>query len=273
MSLLTKKCWCNYMRLVKKIIPLLKAPYFKNTFPPLKWLFSFMLKMLRKWDIATSKRVDYFLSNSKNIQGKIEKYYHRTSSVIYPPVDTDFFLPSGDKKDYYLIVSALVPYKKIDIAVEAFNSFKKDLIIIGEGPEMNRLRKMAENNIKFLGWKSDKEIRVYYQNCKALVFPGNEDFGIVPVEVQACGRPVIAFSKGGVLETVVEDLTGHFFHSQTPSSLLEGLREFELMDINSEECRKNALRFGRERFKEEFKNTVDIKIKDFCKERFFKNAY
>ena len=232
--------------------------YFKDAWRPLKWFFSFMMGIIRKWDIKTSKRADYFIGNSKNIQKKIKTYYNRDSAVIYPPVDTNFFIPSGNKHgDYYLALSALVPYKRIDLAVKAFNRLKKELVIIGEGPEMNKLKLMAEDNIKFLGWRSDEEIRHYYQHCRALIFPGNEDFGIVPVEAQSCGRPVIAFFGGGAMETVKEGITGHFFKEQNTEALQNSVIEFESMTFFPEECRKNALLFDREKFKKD--------ISDFLK--------
>jgi glycosyltransferase involved in cell wall biosynthesis len=231
--------------------------YFKDTWPPLRWIFSLILGKLRTWDIKTSKRVDYFIANSKNIQGKIKTCYGRDAEVIHPPVDTDFFVPSGNRHDYYLVVSALVPYKRIDLAVKAFNRLNLDLFIIGEGPEMKKLKNMAEDNIKFFGWLSDEEIRHYYQNCKALIFPGNEDFGIVPVEVQSSGRPVIAFFGGGAMETVKEGITGHFFKEQTAEAIQNAVREFDLMNIEPEHCRQNALTFGRERFKREFSDFIN----------------
>lgn len=258
--LTTHVCYCNSP--VRYAYDLFDD-YFKDTWPPLRRIFSLMMGILRWWDIKTSKRADYFIGNSKNIQGKIKSYYNRDSTVIYPPVDTDFFIPSGNKHDYYLALSALVPYKRIDLAVKAFNRLKKDLVIIGEGPEMKKLKNMAEDNIKFLGWRSDEEIRHYYQNCRALVFPGNEDFGIVPVEAQSCGRPVIAFFGGGAMETVKEGITGHFFKEQNPQALQNSVIEFGSMTISPEECRNNALEFSRERFKREISDFLKKNLRNF----------
>jgi glycosyltransferase involved in cell wall biosynthesis len=177
--------------------------YFGNLSIMKRMLIKPLLGRLRRWDLKTNEGVDFFIAISDNIKDRISNCYSRDSYVIYPPVDIDRFSLSNESEDFYLIVSALVPYKRVDLAVDAFNQNGKRLLIIGTGNSQESLKKKAKNNIEFLGWSSDDEIAGYYKRCKALIFPGEEDFGIVPVEAQACGKPVIAYAKGGALETVV----------------------------------------------------------------------
>lgn len=225
----------------------------KNMF--LKALISFFLKKIKKWDLASNANVDHFVAISRHIQTRIKNCYGRDSEVIYPPVDTDFYTPDPNVKreDFYLVVSALVPYKKIDLAVSAFNRLGKKLVVIGDGPQKSALQKMAQSNIRFLGWQSNEEILENYRHARALIFPGEEDFGIVPVEMQACGGAVIAFAKGGALETVADGKTGVFFNEATEDSLIDAVRRFEQMSLNAEEARAQSLGFGRERFKTQMK--------------------
>jgi glycosyltransferase involved in cell wall biosynthesis len=164
---------------------------------------SLVLNYLRKWDVASSNRVNKFVAISRYIAERIKKNYGRDSDLIYPPVDCSYFKPVLSHKDFYLMVSPLAPNKRVDIAVEAFNSIGLPLIVIGSGQEDKKLEKMAGKNIKLMGWQSDEIVREHYANCKALIFPGVEDFGIVPLEAQACGKPVIAFGEGGALETII----------------------------------------------------------------------
>lgn len=221
---------------------------------------------LRIWDGIAANRVDYFIANSFYVAQRIKKFYKRESKVIYPPVDTDYFTPSEDGKieDYYLIVSRLVAYKRVDIAIEAFNHLSKRLIIVGDGPEFKKLKGLAKNNIEFLGYQPDDVIRDLYRHCKALIFPGVEDFGIVPVEVQACGRPVIAFRRGGTLETVEENRTGLFFNDQKSDSLIDAIYKFEknIQNFDPNHIRSHAEKFSTDRFKNEFKNFVNKIIED-----------
>jgi len=216
---------------------------------------------LQKWDVESSKRVNFFIAVSENVKERIRRIYNRDAIVIYPPVNTDFFTPPEKANSelnggYYLVVSTLVPYKRVDLAIKAFNILKLPLKIIGEGPEENKLRKLANRNIEFLGWVDDDKLRFYYQNCKALIFPGEEDFGIVPVEVQSCGKPVIAYGKGGALETVIENKTGLFFYKQTSEDLILAIERFEQMEFDTRIIRQNAERFDRKLFKEQIKKII-----------------
>jgi len=224
-----------------------------------KILMKVLRKPLQNWDINSSKNVNYFIANSFNVKERIKRIYNRDAEVVYPPVDTDFFVPSSEsKKDYYLTVSAFAPYKKIDIVIEAFNKLNLSLKIIGSGQQEDYLKYLAKNkNIEFLGWVENEKLRYYYQNAKALIFPAEEDFGIVPVEAQACGTPVIAYKKGGALETVVEGETGIFFEEQTPQSVIEAIEKFEKMSFDKQKIRNNALKFSKQVFVERIKNFVE----------------
>jgi len=235
---------------------------------------------LRMWDVASSNRVDHFVANSCNVANRIKKYYKRTAEVIHPPVDCSLYTPTDthSEGDYYLIVSAFAPYKRIDIAVDAFERMGLPLVIIGGGQEEGQIRKMAKKHVKCIGWQSSETLREHYRGCKALIFPGEEDFGIVPLEAQACGKPVIAFARGGVLETVYgihaepmpeiierqpETPTGVFFAEQTSESLMDAVKFFEknknLFDPLS--IRKHAEGFDRLIFKEKFKQHIEAIIK------------
>ncbi|ABP68141.1 glycosyl transferase, group 1 [Caldicellulosiruptor saccharolyticus DSM 8903] len=221
---------------------------------------------LRIWDTIAANRVDYFVANSNYVANRIKKFYKRDCKVIYPPVDTEYFTPAKDKniEDYYLIVSRLVPYKRVDLAVEAFNQLSKRLVIVGDGPEYKKLKSIAKSNIEFLGYQPDKTVRDLYQRCKALIFPGVEDFGIVPVEVQACGRPVIALKKGGAVETVEEGKTGVFFEKQDVESLKEAVYKFEqdIERFDKDYIRSHAEKFSAERFRMEFKDFI-LKVTEY----------
>lgn len=214
-------------------------------------------KYLQRWDVESSSRVNYFIANSKNVQERIKRIYNRESDVIYPPVDTSRFKISKSKGEYFLIVSALVPYKRIDIAVEAFNEIGERLVIVGVGSELEKLKKSAKPNIEFHGWGSDEKLADYYANSKALLFPGEEDFGIVPLEAMASGKPVIAYAKGGTLETVVENQTGNFFKKQTKESLIDAVKRFDIKKFNPIEIHQHALMFDRKVFKEKLKSYIE----------------
>ena len=207
---------------------------------------------LRRWDVRTSSRVHHFIAISKNVEERIARIYNRSSDLIYPPVSTDQFSVSEKDDGYYLIVSALVPYKRVDLAIEAFNKFGEKLLIAGTGPEKENLEKIANRNIEFLGWQSDKNLIKLYAGCRALIFPGVEDFGIVPLEAMASGKPVVAFGAGGALETVVGDgdsPTGIFFHAQNVDALVDAVRSVSRMKFNPYAIRQHAEKFDRKEFK------------------------
>ena len=230
------------------------------------WYIKRTLHKLRIWDYLAAQRVDYFIANSKNVANRIKKTYRRDSEAIYPPVDTcNFEVSNKEKQEYYFTASRLVPYKKVDIIVEAFNNMpNKQLIVIGDGPELKRLRKIAKGNITLKGHPDLNELTNYMQTAKAFVFAAKEDFGIVPVEAMACGTPVIAFGEGGALETV-SDKTGLFFDKQTPESIIDAISRFELNidTFESETIRKDSECFSTEKFKKQF--TIAMK-------RFIENA-
>jgi glycosyltransferase involved in cell wall biosynthesis len=214
---------------------------------------------LRMWDRLAADRVDHFISISKTIKNRVEKYYRRDSEVIYPPVRTEHLRPSDEHEDYFLIVSRLVPYKRIDLAVQAFNELGLPLVIIGEGRDRVKLENMARPNITFLGRLPTKEVSNYLARCRAFVFPGLEDFGIAPVEALAAGRPVIAYAGGGALDTITEKLSGAFFHPQTTEALIDAVRRFEDSQYNSQQIVQEARRFDVSVFKQRFMAFVEEK--------------
>jgi len=237
-----------------------------------RWAISAAVKYLKRWDLRSNKKVDYFIAISDNVKNRIGEFYKREADVIYPPADIDAHAKLGKDEGFYLIVSALVPYKKVDLAVKVFNENGKPLIVIGSGPEFSRLQKESKSNISFRGWASDSELNDYYADCSALIFPGEEDFGIVPVEAQSHGKPVIAYAKGGALETIIpfsEELgmasgasaTGVFFKEQTAASLKEAIETFEKNRsvFDPDIIRDNALKFNRGRFKREIREYIDSK--------------
>lgn len=201
---------------------------------------------LRRWDVRTADRVDHFIANSQHVRDRIRRHYGRSAEVIYPPVDTARFTVSQANDGYFLVVSALVPYKRVDLAVEAFNQLGARLLVVGSGPEARPLQATAKKNVTFLGWQPDDALRDLYAGCRALIFPGVEDFGIVPVEAMASGKPVIAFAKGGALETVVPRTTGVLFPEQTVECLADAVRCFDESRFSPRAIRDHALRFDRE---------------------------
>lgn len=224
-----------------------------------KWI----LHNIRIWDCRTSNGVDHFIANSKFIARRIKKVYGRNADVIYPPVDVERFTLNENKEQYYFTASRLVPYKRIDLIVEAFSHMKdKKLVVIGDGPEMNKIKAKATSNIEILGYQSNSVMVDYMRNARAFVFAAEEDFGITPVEAQSCGTPVIAYGKGGALETIrpigVEKATGVFFYNQDVKSIIDSVNFFEQHsdEIILSDCRLNALKFSEQRFKEEIKEYV-----------------
>ncbi len=225
-----------------------------------------ILHYIRMWDYISTKRVDHFVTLSYYIARRIKKIYGRDSTVIYPPVDVGSFEVHTGKEEFYLTASRMVPYKKMDLIVEAFSMMPdKKLVVIGDGPDFAKIKSKASRNIEILGYQPFDVLKEHMQKAKAFVFAAEEDFGIIPVEAQACGTPVIAFGKGGVLETVEENKTGIFFNEQTPESLVDAVKRFELDQdkFDCREIRKNAERFNRERFKREFREFVDKKLSEF----------
>ena len=241
-----------------------KGEYLKGMNPIKKLLVNILLFFMRIWDKNNNKRIDYFISNSSEIQRRVKNTYHRDSTVINPPVRCQLFNISEIDGDYYFVVSRLVPYKRFDLAVKACHELGRKLVVIGDGPEKNNLEKIAEGdkNIIFLGRQSDEVVKKYMQECKALLFPGLEDFGIVPVEAQACGRPIIAYGKGGVLDTVINGKTGVYFEEQTADSLKKAILQFETMKFDKQTIRNNALKFDEEVFQNKIREFIDEKFKE-----------
>jgi len=233
-------------------------------------------KRLQRWDVRASERVHRFVAISEHVRDRIRRHYGRDADLIYPPVDCGRFKPAEKTEDYYLIVSAFAPYKRLDIAVEAFNKSGRTLKIIGGGQDAKNLRDIAGDNVELLGPQDDEALAHYYAHCRAFIFPGEEDFGITPLESQAAGRPVIAYAKGGALETVVPlnprggtktlsgPATGVFFYEQTAEALNEALDIYERKagDFDPAAARENAMRFDRARFKEEFRDYVNALTAD-----------
>lgn len=240
----------------------------------ISFLARIFFNYLRVWDKLASERPDFLIANSVYTQKRISKYYRRESVVIYPPVSVErgaWNVERGNydtlcdmrftlcEKEYFLVVSRLSAYKKVDVVVEAFNKLGLPLVVIGTGEQEKYLRKIAKNNIQILGWKDDEAVEKYLQNAEALIFPADDDFGIAPVEAMLAGTPVVALRKGGVLETVQEGITGEFFNAQTPEVLADGIRRFM---INKDGYDKNVIikrgqEFSRERFATEFSAFVD----------------
>jgi glycosyltransferase involved in cell wall biosynthesis len=221
-----------------------------------------LMNYIRIWDVTSTQRVDHMVAISETTRQRVLKYYRRDSEIIYPPCNTSFFAPDPNLRvqDFFLIVSRLKPNKRIDVAVRAFNDLGLPLLIIGTGEMHSELTKIARPNVQFLGNLSDEEIRSHYQRAQAVIFPGIDDFGIVPVEAQACGTPVIAFNKGGALETVIDGETGCFFHPQTPEVLADVVKKFDRSKFHTDTLRKNALRFDKEKFKQELSRFVTQKL-------------
>jgi len=218
------------------------------------------LHYLRMWDVTTVNRVDEFIAISNYISRRIKKIYNRSSTVIYPPVDVEKFQLFEKKENFYLTVSRLVPYKRVDILIKAFSKMPdRKLIVIGDGPDLKKLKKLATRNIEFLGYQKFSVVKDYLQRAKAFLFAGEEDFGIVLVEAQACGTPVIAYNRGGASEIIINKKTGILFNEQSVESLIEAIREFERIEnnFNFRLIRENSIRFRKDRFHNEFKNFLE----------------
>jgi glycosyltransferase involved in cell wall biosynthesis len=236
------------------------------------------LAWLRQWDRVTAQRVDHFIANSHFVADRIRKHYDREATVIHPPIDTEFFTPAdtvalppvpsprhtsrkgADERNFYLLVSRLVGYKKAQVAVEAFNELRRPLVVVGDGPERRKLEAVARGNVRVVGEVSDAVLRGYYRQCQALIFPGEEDFGMVPVEAQACGRPVIAYGRGGALESVVDGVTGLFFDEQTPAAVAAAVRKADSIRWDGATIRRHAERFSHPRFVQEITNFISAVV-------------
>jgi glycosyltransferase involved in cell wall biosynthesis len=225
----------------------------RGLYPVLAWL--------ARWDAATAHRVDRYLADSQHVARRIQRYYNRRSTVVYPPVDTEFYSPDATvPTPTALVVSALVPYKRIDVAIEACRLSGVPLRIVGQGPEMSRLKATAGAGVEFLGNCTDEEIRRCYREAGVVLLPGEEDFGIVPVEAQACGRPVVALSRGGALETVVDGTTGILVASESPAAMASAIREALERPMDSAAIRQHAESFGRPRFEREIRSMIDSMV-------------
>ena len=222
-----------------------------------------VLAALARWDRATAGRPDAYLADSAHVASRIRRYYNRSATVVYPPVNTAFYHPDGTAAcDYALVVSALVPYKRLDRAIEACRLARMPLKIVGSGPEAARLQQMAGEGAELLGTKTDDEIRALYRGAAVVVLPGEEDFGIVPLEAQACGRPVVALARGGALETVVDGVTGVLVQDESAEALADGLRAAMRRSFDPVAIRQHALAFSRDRFTVEVQARIDALVRD-----------
>jgi glycosyltransferase involved in cell wall biosynthesis len=217
----------------------------------------FFVRRLRRWDAEAAKRVNHFVAISQEVRGRVKRFYQREAEVIYPPVDVEKFHPSDTQDDYFLVVSRLVPYKRIDIAIQALSNLRLPLIVVGEGRDRKRLERMSSPNIKFTGWLPDGEVATYVSHCRALIFPGREDFGIAPLEAMACGRPVIAYAAGGALETVIDGTMGILFKEQTPEALAEAVRGFGQTNFDPRIIRAHATKYDRHIFQSQIREFVE----------------
>ncbi len=228
--------------------------------PAIKAALRPLVAVLRRWDYRAAQRVNHFVAISREIQSRIRRCYDRESVIIYPPVDTARFQPASAHDDYYLIVSRLVPYKRIDLAVRAFNQLGLPLLISGAGRDREALEALAGPTVTFLGHVPDEDLPDLFAHCRAYVLPGVEDFCITPVQAQAAGRPIVAYGAGGALDTVVEGETGVFFREPTPESLAATVRAFDAGKLSPRACRANAERFAVEVFKEQLGRFVEDKV-------------
>src|SRR5690606_8887039 len=216
---------------------------------------------LRVWDRVSSDRVDHFVANSREVAGRIRKHYRREAEIVHPPVDVDRIQPNGaPPADFYLTVSRLVPYKRIDLAVQAATRLGRRLIVVGDGPERARLEALAGPTVELVGYLPDREVAELLARCRAFLFPGHEDFGIAAVEAQAAGRPVVAFGRGGALDSVVDGKTGVLFEEQTVADLAEAMLELERTEIDPDICRANAERFGAARFRDQISAVIERQL-------------
>jgi glycosyltransferase involved in cell wall biosynthesis len=239
--------WLEENKYISEELPVLLRPF--------KFVLRWILEVLRRWDYKAAQRVDYFIANSENTKQRIQKYYNRSSQVIHPFVSTEFFYPTVEKENYFLLAGRLQAHKRTDIVIQAFNALGLPLKIAGTGRAVQKLRAIAGPTIQFIGRVSDEELRDLYSGAQAFIYPQEEDFGIMPLEAMACGTPVIAYGKGGVLETVISDKTGIFFDSQTPEEIIKAMQKFQTVKFSSEDLFDRAQEFS--------KGVFENKIKDF----------
>jgi len=234
--------------------------------PAIKLVMPYFVNKMKKWDYAAAQRPDVLCSNSDNVKARIKKYYDREATTIHPPVDAKRFKLQEKKEDFYLVVGRQVPYKRVDLAVQACTTMGVKLVVIGEGSESENLKKMAGPTVEFKGRLNDKETAEYYSRAKAFLFTAEEDFGITPLEAMACGTPVIAYGKGGATETVKDGTTGFFFDRQTPESLMNAIQKFEKTKLDPKKIRSHALTFDDMVFKKNFRTLVEQEWKKHKKE-------
>lgn len=272
----THVCYCHSpMRYIWNMYPAYKS----NAGFVTRRMMPFLTHYLRNWDQGSAARVDRFVANSREVASRIRKYYRREAAVVHPPVDIASFKPVGDDKvgDFYLMVGELVRYKRPDLAIKAFNESGRYLVVIGGGEMLNEMRELAGPTVEVLGPQPFDRLCSYYARCRGLVFPGEEDFGIVPVEAMASGRPVVAYGVGGVLDTVVDGVTGVLFDEPTVQSLNEAIERLEGMKLSASRIRAHAETFGPARFKTQMQAVIQAEIakneigepKDLQRERLF----
>jgi len=233
----------------------------RESLPPvLRTALRPLIALLRRWDYAAAQRVDHFIAISSAVQARIRRHYGRQSTIIFPPVETSRFQPSRSRDDYYLVVSRLIPYRRIDLAVQAFNQLGLPLVIAGDGRDRPRLETQAGRNVTFLGRVPDEDLPDLFARCRAYVLPGVEDFGIAPLQAQAAGRPVIACRAGGALDSVVEGETGVFFDQPTPEALAAAVRAFDPDAVDPRACVQNAARFDTSVFRRRLTRLVEEKV-------------
>jgi glycosyltransferase involved in cell wall biosynthesis len=248
----TRYVWDDSHKYIKEF----SYPGFVKKFIP------FFLNYLRVWDEAASFRPDKYIANSNFVASRIKKYYNQPAQVIHPPVKTNHFYLADKIDDYFLMVARFLPYKKVDLAIEAFNTLGWPLKIIGDGPEKRRLKRMARPNIEFVGLVSEEKLKDYYARCRAFIFPQEEDFGITAVEAMAAGRPVIAYRGGGALEIIKENETGIFFNEQSADSLIEALKIFKPENFSPAAICQHARQFDKEIFKDKIKDFVQKSLSE-----------
>ncbi len=230
-------------------------------------LIRYFMNYMRLWDFDSAQRVDEFIGISNEVKKRINKHYRREAEVIFPPVRTELFKPSPNDGDYYFVVSRLVKYKRYDLAVQACSNLHKKLVIIGDGPEREHLEALANKEyVTFMGRQPDDVVKKYMSECKALLFPGEEDFGIVPVEAESCGKPVIAFGRGGALDTVVDGKTGILFKNQTVEDLEKAIEKFEELQFDKNVIREHAVKFDEKEFRRQMIDFINEKYKEKMEE-------